>query len=247
MRESRKRKEPVVAKGITWVGLDAHKQFINVAVRTPGSGVFVEWKVTNEPTAVKKLAKKLVRLAKGSEVRCCYEAGPCGYALQRQMMEAASVVVEVIAPSLIPRKPGERVKTDRRDARKLSEMLQAGLLTEVRPPTEEAEAMRDLFRCRDALREDLMRSRHRLSKMLLRRGHRYTAGKHAWTHRHRAWLQSLSFDNPVEKAVFDDYLLAITQLEERMKSLDARIEEAAAGLAIANQSAGYDVSAESTW
>jgi len=216
-----------MAIGITWVGLDAHKQFINVAMRTEG-GDFVEWKVANEPRAVKRLAKKLVREAKGSEVRCCYEAGPCGYALQRQMMEAASVVVEVIAPTLIPRKPGDRVKTDRRDARKLCELLQAGLLTEVRTPTEEDEALRDLSRCREDLTEDLMRARHRMGKMLLRRNIRYTGGTKAWTRKHRDWLRSLSFENAALEAVFDDYLLAITQLEERIKTVDAQIETAAA-------------------
>jgi transposase len=220
------RKEPVMAESITWVGLDAHKQFINVAVRTAGNMDFVEWKVVNEPRAVKRLAKKLVRLAKGSEVRCCYEAGPCGYMLRRQMMEAASLVVEVIAPALIPRKPGERVKTDRRDARKLCEMLQAGLLTEVQAPTEEAESLRDLSRCREDLTQDLMRARHRLSKLLLRRNIRYMGAKN-WTLKHRDWLRSLSFDDAALKAVFDDYLLAITQLEERIKTVDTHIEVAA--------------------
>lgn len=228
MRQSRMRTEPVMRETITWVGLDAHKQFINVAVRTPGSKDFVEWKEANEPRAVKRLAKKLVRMAKGSEVRCCYEAGPCGYALQRQMMEAASLVVEVIAPALIPRKPGDRVKTDRRDARKLCELLRAGLLTEVRTPSEEDEALRDLSRCREDLREDLMRARHRLGKMLLRRGIRYTEGTKAWTRKHRDWLRQMTFEDCVSKAVFDDYLLAITQIEERIKTVGAQIETAAA-------------------
>jgi len=211
---------------ITWVGLDAHKQFINVAMRMAGSTEFLEWKVANEPRAVKRLAKKLVREAKGSEVRCCYEAGPCGYALQRQMMEAAPLVVEVIAPALIPRKPGDRVKTDRRDARKLCELLQAGLLTEVRAPTEEDEALRDLSRCREDLTQDLMRARHRLGKLLLRRNIRYSGTK-AWTRKHRDWLRSLSLENAALKAVFDDYLLAVTQIEERINTVDAQIETAA--------------------
>lgn len=227
MRQSRKRKEPVVSKGITWVGLDAHKQFINVAMRAAPDGNFIEWKVANEPRAVKRMAKKLLRVANGTEVRCCYEAGPCGYALQRQMMAAGSLVVEVIAPALIPRQPGERVKTDRRDARKLCELLQAGLLTEVHPPTEEAEALRDLSRCREDLKQDQMRARHRLSKLLLRRGIRYTAGKKAWTRRYRDWLRALVFDNPNDQAVFNDYLLSITQIDERIKTIDAQIEAVA--------------------
>jgi transposase len=220
------RKEPVVSKGITWVGLDAHKSSINVAMRLPGQRNFVEWKVANEPRALKRLAKKLVRQAPG-EVRCCYEAGPCGYGLKRELEAAASLVVEVVAPALIPRKPGERVKTDRRDARKLCELLEAGLLTEVRAPSTDEEAVRDLYRCRDDARADLLRHRHRASKFLLRRAIRYTAGKKHWTRMHHQWLRGLQFDQQAAQAVFDSYLLAIEQTEERLKSLDEQLEQAA--------------------
>lgn len=213
-----------MANGITWVGLDAHKSAINVAMRLPGRSNFVEWKVANEPRAVKRLAKKLVRSAKGSEVRCCYEAGPCGYGLQRELGAAASLVVEVVAPSLIPRKPGERVKTDRRDARKLCELLEAGLLTEVRPPTEDEEAVRDLFRCREDARTDLMAARHRLSKFLLRRSIRYTQGNN-WTRRHHEWLRGLRLDRPVDQAVLNIYLQAVEQTEERIKAIDEQLEQ----------------------
>ena len=102
----------------------------------------------------------------------CDEAGPCGYALQRQVT-TLRVSGQVIAPALMPRKPGDRIKTNRRDARKLAELCRAGLLTEVRPPTPEDEAVRDLCRARDDAREDLQRSRHRLGKLLLRRGRRF--------------------------------------------------------------------------
>jgi transposase len=118
--------------GIIWVGMDAHKKGINVAAVFPDERDAHEWVLENKPAAIRRLGKKLVREA---EVRCCYEAGPCGYALQRQIEAAGPVICEVIAPALIPRKPGDRVKTDRRDARKLAEMLRAGLLTEVQPPT----------------------------------------------------------------------------------------------------------------
>lgn len=220
------RKEPVVSEGITWVGLDAHKKAINVAVRLPGIHEFQEWIVANEPRALKRLAKKLVRDAPG-EVRCCYEAGPLGYSLQRQLMAASSLVCEVIAPALIPRKSGDRVKTDRRDARKLCELFQAGLLTEVRPPTEDDEAVRDLCRSRAAVRNDLTRARHRLAKWLLRRAIAYTAGKKPWTQLHRRWLGSLRFERTVDQWVFDDHLLAIDQLEQRRDALEARLDEVA--------------------
>ena len=184
-----------MTKNITWVGLDAHKKAINVAALCPEQAKPQEWIVENKPAAIRRLVKKLVREADGGEVRCCYEAGPCGYALQRQIEAAGPVICEVIAPALIPRKPGERIKTDRRDARKLGELLRAGLLTEVQPPTPEQEAVRDLCRAREDAKEDLLRCRHRLGKMLLRRGLVYSVGKKAWTQAHRQWLRSLQFDH----------------------------------------------------
>src|SRR5207342_2290527 len=139
----------------------------------------------------------------------CYEAGPGGYALQRQVT-TPRVHCQVIAPALIPRKPGERVKTNRRDARNLAALLRAGLLTEVRPPTLEEEAVRDLCRARDDAREDRQRCRHRLGKLLLRRGLRYPGRN--WTRAHRQWIASLTWTHRGEQVVVDDYLLAIDPL-----------------------------------
>lgn len=213
--------------GIIWVGMDAHKKAINVAALFPCKREPQEWKLENKPAAIRRLVKKLVQEAEGKEVRCCYEAGPCGYALQRQIEAAGPVICEVIAPALIPRKPGDRVKTDRRDARKLAEMMRAGLLTEVRPPTPEQEAVRDLCRAREDAKEDLLRCRHRLNKMLLRRGLVYHTGKKAWTAAHRQWLRSLRFDHASDQAVMADYLLAIEQIEERINTLDQQLTTAA--------------------
>ena len=141
-------------KVITFVGMDAHKVSIKLAVLLPDSTKPVEWETANEKSAVRRMVRKVQRLAAGGEIRFCYEAGPCGYALQRWIREAGAECV-VVAPSLIPRKPGDRIKTDRRDARKLAELLRAGLLTEVHAPTVEDEAVRDLCRAReDALRFD---------------------------------------------------------------------------------------------
>src|SRR5262245_49181254 len=123
---------------ITWVGIDAHKKTLAVAVLSPGSKTPEEFTVDNTESAVRKLARRLTKAAKGKEVRACYEAGTCGFTLQRRL-DAAGVVCEVIAPSLIPRKPGERFKTDRRDALKLAELSRAGVLTAVSPPTLEQE------------------------------------------------------------------------------------------------------------
>lgn len=213
--------------GILWVGMDAHKKAINVAALFPDEGDAHEWALENKPAAIRRLVKKLVREADGREVRCCYEAGPCGYALQRQIEAAGPVICEVIAPALIPRKPGDRVKTDRRDARKLAEMMRAGLLTEVQPPTPEQEAVRDLCRAREDAKEDLLRCRHRLNKLLLRRGLIYSVGKKAWTAAHRQWLRSLQFDHASDRAVLQDYLLAIEQLEGRLETLEQQLTMAA--------------------
>ena len=207
----------------TYVGIDAHKKDLVRGDADRASATPVTWTVANEPTAVRRLVRKLEREAPGP-VHVFYEAGPCGYALQRQMT-TARVRCDVIAPALMPRKPGERVKTNRRDARKLAELGRAGLLTVVQPPTPADEAVRDLARARDDAREDLQRCRHRLGKLLLRRGLHY-AGRN-WTQAHRRWVDSLTWTHAAERAVVDDYLLAIDHTEARLLELDARLAEIA--------------------
>ncbi len=208
----------------TYVGLDVHQHEIVVSMLN-GRREAVEWTVVPDCRGVSRLVKKLKREAAG-QIEGAYEAGPCGYALQRQL-RAAGISCQVVAPSLVPIKPGERIKTDRRDARKLAEHLRAGLLTAVHPPSEADEAVRDLCRCREDAKEDLMRVRHRLSKMLLRRGQVYRSGSN-WTQRHREWLGRQRFEHAADQAVFEDYLLAIEQLEERVVGLDERLAELAA-------------------
>jgi transposase len=203
--------------------MDAHKNSIAVAALFPDRPEAVEWTESTTLEAIRRLARKLRREAPG-EVRCCYEAGPTGYALHRQL-EAEGVICEVVAPSLTPVKPGSRIKTDRRDARKLAELLRAGMLTEVHPPSESDEALRDLCRCRDDVRVDLLRARHRLTKFLLRRHLIYRQSQHHWGTRHWAWLEELRFDDAVSQATFDSYMLAVRQLEERQDQLDAQLAE----------------------
>ena len=212
--------------GITFVGMDAHKKSIQVAMLLPGATPPVEWQVANEPAAIRRLAKKLVREAPG-EVRCCYEAGPCGYALQRTLDSVDGIVCEVVAPSLIPVKPGERIKTDRKDARKLAELQRANLLTVVHAPTVAEESVRDLCRCREDAQEDLARARQRMGKFLLRRGLLFTVSKKAWGTLHRQWLRGLAFTHAADQAVFGDYLRALEQLEERILTLRAELDQAA--------------------
>ena len=207
----------------TYVGIDAHKKDLFVARLIGNEPKPETWQLANEPRAVRRLVRKLEREAAGA-VRVFYEAGPCGYALQRQVT-TARVACDVVAPALIPRKPGERVKTNRRDARKLVELGRAGLLTAVQPPTPEDEAVRDLARARDDAREDLQRCRHRLGKLLLRRGLHYSGRN--WTRAHRQWIDSLTWTYAAERAVVDDYLLAIDHTEARLLELDARLAEIA--------------------
>jgi transposase len=208
----------------TYVGIDAHKKDLFVAMLLGHEKTPVTWQLANEPKAVHRLVRKLERETPGP-IRVFYEAGPCGYALQRQVT-TSRVSCEVVAPSLIPRKPGERVKTNRRDARKLAELGRAGLLTAVQPPTPEDEAVRDLARARDDAREDLQRCRQRLGKLLLRRGLHFSGRN--WTRAHRQWIDSLAWRYDAERAVVDDYLLAIDHTEARLLELDGRLSEIAA-------------------
>lgn len=222
-----------IHENITYVGLDAHAKTINVAVLLPYSReVDEQWQVAHNARSLKRLAKRLVKLASGT-VHAAYEAGPCGYALKRTLC-GLGIDCDVVAPSLIPVKPGERVKTDRRDACKLAALLQAGLLTVVHPPNEADEALRDLMRAREDAKKDLLSARHRISKMLLRHGYRFTQTKN-WTKSHRAWLKRIRFEQCHAQQTLNNYLLAMEQIEERLKALDAHIEQAAAQDACAEQ------------
>lgn len=205
----------------THVGLDVHKTSISICALTPNGGV-VEWKMTNGARAAQSLRKKLRKVADGSELSCCYEAGPMGVVLQRKLV-SLGVPCVVIAPSLIPVQPGRRVKTDRRDARQLAELFRAGLLTEIRVPTEAEEAARDLCRAREQARSDLMRARHRLQKFLLRRGLVFCGGTN-WTARYWEWANALRFESDADRWTFETYTLACTQTRDRVHELSRRIE-----------------------
>jgi transposase len=211
-------------KGTSFVGLDVSKGSIQVAVLYAGREGFVQWEAVHEASAIRRMVRKTQREAAGPVV-FCYEAGPCGYVLQRRIKAFGSDCI-VVAPSLIPVKPGERIKTDRRDARKLAELLRAGLLTEVHPPTVQEEAVRDLVRCREDAVEDVARCRHRLSKMLLRRGYLWQTGRQ-WTIAHRRWMRTLLWDHQADRVVFEDYLLALEQTESRLLNLEKEVEAAA--------------------
>ncbi len=203
----------------TWVGIDAHKKTLAIAVLTPNEEQPHEFVIENTERAIKKLVRQLERDAPSPNIRACYEADTCGYTLQRRLHAAGDLTCDVIAPSLVPCKPGQRIKTDRRDARQLAELHRAGVLTAVVPPSPEQEAVRDLCRCRDSVRVDLGRCRHRLQKMLVRRGFVFKSTSRMWSQRHRTWLQSLVFENEIDRVVAAEYLLAIDHAERRLRAL----------------------------
>jgi len=208
------------------VGLDVHKDTIVVSLADGGlrglRGEVREYgKIANTAAAVERLARKLA--ANGNELKFCYEAGPCGYGIQRQL-SGLRHQCDVVAPSLIPRKPGERIKTDRRDANKLAKLHRAGELTPVWVPDQTHEAIRDLVRARHAAARELRRARQRLSSFLLRNGHAYH--RKAWTGLHRRWLATLKFDQPMQHLVLEDAIAAVEAAQERRGRLEAQIEAA---------------------
>ena len=165
----------------TIVAFDQHAASVMAAVLLPGHQTAATHQVSSDVAAIGRFVQ---RVRRQGPVRCCYEAGPCGFELQRYL-RAQDVPCEIIAPTLMPRRPGDPIKTDRRDAKQLAVLYRAGALTPVHIPTEQEEAARDLLRCREALLADVVRARHRLSKVLLRHGRRFTTGT-AWTKRHAA-------------------------------------------------------------
>ena len=175
-------------------------------------------KIANTPAAVKALVAKLAR--NGPELRFCYEAGPCGYGIQRQLTASKHDCI-VVAPSLLPRRPGERIKTDRRDAINLAKLHRAGELTPVWVPDEAHEAIRDLVRARLAAVRTLRQARQQLSSFLLRHGHHYN--RPAWTLMHRRWLAGLRFEHAVHHVVLEDCIAAVEAATARRDRLEAHI------------------------
>jgi transposase len=208
---------------ITYVGLDVHKETIAVALAEAGKRNEVReyGKIANTPAAVKALVAKLAR--NGHELRFCYEAGPCGYGIQRQLTASKHDCI-VVAPSLIPRRPGDRIKTDRRDAINLAKLHRAGELTPVWVPDEAHEAIRDLVRARLAAVRTLRQARQQLSGFLLRHGHHYN--RPAWTLMHRRWLAGLRFEHAVHHIVLEDCIAAVEAAAARRDRLETHIAAA---------------------
>lgn len=211
-------KEYALVEVRTFVGIDVHRDRLVVAMLLP-SGELREKGFDHDGRGVNRLVKWVGSEAAG-EVVLCYEAGSSGFELQRRLGEKG-LDCRVVAPSLVPKKPGERVKTDRRDARKLAELLRAGMLTEVHPPTEDDEALRDLLRCRDDVRRALHQARQQVLKFLDRHGLRYVGS--TWTDNHWAWLRRISLERGPARIALESWILAVEQAQERLAHLDAEI------------------------
>jgi len=208
---------------ITYVGMDVHKATISVAVAAGERGGEVRHLgvFANQPEIIDKLINRLGQ--DGRRLSIVYEAGPCGYGLHRQLV-ARGHDCQVIAPSLIPVRAGDRVKTDRRDAVMLAKLHRAGELTGVWVPDPAHEAMRDLVRARATAMRVLAKARQHLQGFLLRHGRHY-AGKRGWTVAYRRWLTTLRFDHPAQQLVFQDYIHAVQDAEARVKRLTGHIEQ----------------------
>jgi transposase len=205
-----------------FVGLDVHAATIAAAVAEPDGEVRSIGTIPNHPESVRRLLR---RLGPAEHLRVCYEAGPCGYTLYWQLTQLG-IACDVVAPTLVPVKAGDRVKTDRRDAEKLARSFRSGDLTAVWVPDAAHEALRDLVRAREAAKKDQLRARHRLQKLLLRHGHRPPAGTKAWTEAYRRWMAGLRFEQPAQEATRLDYLTEVDHARDRIVRLERALDEA---------------------
>jgi transposase len=213
-------------KNVRFIGLDVHAETIAVAVAEVGGEVRSLGTIPNRPESVRRLIGKL---GKPAQLRVCYEAGPTGYVLYWQLTELG-VACEVVAPTLVPVKAGDRVKTDRRDAEKLARCYRAGDLTAVWVPDAAHEALRDLVRARLAAKRDQLRARNRLSKFLLRQGRRAAQGLTPWTGKYLVWVKQQRFEHAAQQATLLDYLHEVEHAAERIARLERSIDGAVQGM-----------------
>jgi len=207
-----------------YIGLDVHKETIAVSVaEARGGEVRYVGEIANTPEAMEKLVRQLRK--GGANLSFCYEAGPCGYGIHRQLTDLGWECL-VVAPSLIPKKAGDRVKTDRRDSLSLARLHRAGELTAVWVPDGAQEALRDLTRAREDMKHLQRQSKQRLLAFLLRHSRRYD-GKSHWTQTHYRWLEQTKFDHPVQQIVFQEYIDTVKAMSRRVEALDKQIESAA--------------------
>jgi transposase len=206
---------------LRFLGMDVHAETIAVAVAEPDGEVRSLGTIANREDSIRKFIKKL---GSPEHLRACYEAGPTGFVLYWQLSQLG-VECAVIAPTLVPKKPGDRVKTDRRDALKLARSHRSGDLTAVWVPDEDSEALRDLVRQREAAKQDQLRARHRLTKFLLRTGQRPPLGLKAWTERYMRWLAQVRYTQPAQEVTRLDCMNEVEHMSLRIKRLEEAILE----------------------
>ncbi len=217
------RNATAVGRDVFWVGIDDHAdKIVAVVVRNWDEGVYERLEVTTDAKGLRQFMQKLKSY--DGEVRCVYEAGPCGFTLQRRL-DHEGISCEVAAPSLTPMQSGNRVKTDRRDAKKIAFAYRGGMLTTIQVPDEEQESVRDLVRAREDAMEDRQQARNRLGKFLLRYGHRYR-GKTTWTEAHWRWIRAIRFERSASQHALEAYIAAVVDAEDRLKRLDEQLSEA---------------------
>jgi transposase len=215
---------------LRFIGLDVHKDSTVIAVAEAGTAPAVILK--RIPAAQDRLLAELKRLGPLQDLQVCYEAGPTGFGLAR-FLQKAGVDCLVVAPSLVPKTTGCRMKTDRRDARKLAHFLRSGDLTSVWVPDEHTEALRDLERARDDARLAERRAKQQLLKFLLRQGRQFVDGKEHWTKTHWAWVRRQQFHHEAHRRMFADAIQTIEQAQARVARLDQDIAECLDGWALA--------------
>ncbi len=206
---------------LRFLGMDVHAETIAVAVAEPDGEVRSLGTIGNREDSIRKFIKML---GSPEQLRACYEAGPTGFVLYWQLAQLG-VECAVIAPTLVPKKPGDRVKTDRRDALKLARSHRSGDLTAVWVPDGVCEALRDIVRQREAAKQDQLRARHRLTKFLLRTGRRPPLGLKAWTERYMRWLAQVSYTQPAQEITLRDCLNEVEHMGARVKRLEEAILE----------------------
>jgi transposase len=206
----------VTDRDAIYLGLDVHKNTISAGVLEPDGEVPWVDKISSDEGAVRAL---IARFEDSRRLRVCYEAGPTGYQLAR-LLDSLGVSCQVIAPALIPTAPGDRVKTDKRDCRRLARLHRAGQLVAVRIPTPAEEAVRDLCRARADMVIDCTRAKHRLLKFLLRHGRVWRGGDN-WTLKHQAWIAAQRFDEPAMQTTFEHYRATLEAREAAIANIEA--------------------------
>ena len=223
MEPTLRKEEPAVSsiahQGFVHLGMDVSKDSISVAILPPDRDIAAVERIFHDEESVRRLIK---RLGRPNSLWACYEAGPTGYELQR-LLSSLRVRCDVVAPSLIPKGSGDRVKTDRRDARRLAGLHRAGELTPIAIPSPGQEAVRDLCRTRGDMVEDLTRARNRIQGFLLRHSVVWRGGS-TWTQRHERWLATRSFDDPALATTYAHYLSTVRLRDSALEAVERDLE-----------------------